>query len=1010
MAEFQKINLGAAANDKTGTPARQAGNIINNNFGIVAAEIFQDKILKYGPIALSGLNVSIAANAFAWRINQVEFLTPLAFSQAITVASDGKYRTDSIVGTDTGAYLYVPGTESTTQTGPPTIPANTIRVGNVNIFGSIISEPVVIVPTPAKTIPLVGNDKIVINDSQDSEKTKTRTWQEVSSQITEGIFIPDTVIRTTEPTRVGNEFTFPVDGYEVLLNKTRRSNTNELKVTPVAATTDYKRVDVVYFKPDNTLDSIQGDESLTVAVRPEVPVGSIAIYFINVFGATIEAPTPIDTEISVQDVFGTSIFNIKDYVRFEGVSFNPTQKLISINPLVPLSAFLDIVTGSDVTGTLENSRKPFKTITALFNALPPTTGETYTIYITGGTVPVLRQIKLRNLRFVAYAPTTLDFTNCKDSDGITESEYCLLSGYINSTFTFENENISIISDYVGKKQMVTSSEIEGATYKGALNVLNFKSTATVQFGSSVGFFLNNGTDLKIKEVHDSLQTRATFRVGTGNLRILKYITQRKNTITRTSGYASSIDLQIDSIVEGSVSGMSLDIQANNLILGNVTINGKVKPRAKSTLFQGVISSGCTVSLEDCSVLKGSLISTTYCDNEFINNKVQVFENFTGKLSNLAIAGVGGGVLFINSSIETTSNLMKKNNNANTYYDLIEIRGACSIISNTPDVSLVGPTFVAPASDIRANINIKGTLKTNMPSFGANITSNYITTTFKEKLNEVTVRSKKDLVNRVLSSNITYVIDGLITLVAGEFILIPIGGLTFGGYGFDVSQIIKNVSGEATFKSPVGGSGNFVSNLVRYNSGLGSVFDIVDADGSHAIEVNDINFQDCSSLGKIKGYRQVTGHTIGMYNCSDGLIVSGTWNGFVISKLHVRNFASTGTLFKKDTDTTFSNRFSLGVNISGNSGFKIADFDNTNFTKDETFQLDDCTIEVDGVISAANTPSLIPNISPNDPKCRWVNSTGIQLSAVKFQDLKSPDGSIWRLTVNDLGAPTWTELT
>ena len=113
--------------------------------------------------------------------------------------------------------------------------------------------------------------------------------QDLSDSI-ESIYQPDTVIRYTAPTRVGNTFTFPGGGYDVLLSKQFHTNTSELETTIAAATDGFKRIDLIYYKADDTIAKIQGTESATVAVRPEVPAGGIELCLINVFGATIEVP------------------------------------------------------------------------------------------------------------------------------------------------------------------------------------------------------------------------------------------------------------------------------------------------------------------------------------------------------------------------------------------------------------------------------------------------------------------------------------------------------------------------------------------------------------------------------------------------------------------------------------------------------------------------------------------------------------------------------------------------
>lgn len=113
--------------------------------------------------------------------------------------------------------------------------------------------------------------------------------QDLSDSI-ESIYQPDTVIRYTAPTRVGNTFTFPSGGYDVLFSKQFHTNVSELETTIAAATDGFKRIDLIYYKADDTIAKIQGTESTTVAVRPEVPAGCIELCLINVFGATIEVP------------------------------------------------------------------------------------------------------------------------------------------------------------------------------------------------------------------------------------------------------------------------------------------------------------------------------------------------------------------------------------------------------------------------------------------------------------------------------------------------------------------------------------------------------------------------------------------------------------------------------------------------------------------------------------------------------------------------------------------------
>lgn len=123
---MQKIYLGASPGDKTGTPARQAGVIINDNFELLGNEVFKDTVLKTGVITLAGLNVSIAANAFAWRINQINFTVPIAFSGALVAAAAGNFRFDLLLGNLSGTYEILQGAESNTAAVIPLKPINKI--------------------------------------------------------------------------------------------------------------------------------------------------------------------------------------------------------------------------------------------------------------------------------------------------------------------------------------------------------------------------------------------------------------------------------------------------------------------------------------------------------------------------------------------------------------------------------------------------------------------------------------------------------------------------------------------------------------------------------------------------------------------------------------------------------------------------------------------------------------------------------------------------------------------
>lgn len=814
------------------------------------------------------------------------------------------------------------------------------------------------------------------------------TAQELKNGI-DSIYQPDTVIRSITPTRVGNVFTYLANGYEYLLSKTRVVNLVDFVTTISSATVDYKRVDLIYGKADGTLGKVQGVESLTIAVRPDPPAGTIAISFINVFGSSIENPTPISKDISIQDSLGTEKFKVSDYLRFRGASFNSASKQIEIDPLIPLSAFLDVNNGNDLIASVENANKPFKTLEKLISSLPVTKGETYTIYMIGAVVNVKRRLPVRNFDWISYTGTTLDFTNCMEDDGVTSANFVLRRDLVgNPMWTFQNGNISLKCTYVGQKGFGWFGD-NGVVLKGTINALDWKSVND----ADRGFLLNNGTDITFNTVYDSPQITPLFGSAESN----DYDVTIKNFIVQYGQYVNNQSrMRIENINKVGTNTFSINISNYNgkptyLYLGNVNLQGCViLPRALKVEFNGTISSTCTIDFVGSVVISGNLISTTYCYNQWVAGE-QIFRNFNGKLNDFQM--VGGSVVFENCIIESNTRLLRKYTSVSTRQDIIYCKGfnVFTQVDTTKDLLYAD---VSGALDQSILLTDSGTVKTNCATYGKTVKYVNTTSTFKEKMNEVIIRSKYDLLNRVLSSTTTYIVDGIITLGTGESIEVPIGGLTITGYGFDVSRIEKNVAGQSIFTSPGGGSGNFVTSNIQYNSGLGSVFNILDSDGSHAMELNDVNFQSCNSLGTINHYRQFTATTCGIYGCSDGFTLEGSWSGFKMVNTNAFSFGASGTLIKKGAATLFTNRLYLDLNLSLPIGAKICDFQDSNFTSNKLLQVVNCLVKVNGVIDPSTTGATFPNISPFSAKSYFTNNIGVKNSFNEPYGLKTTNLSTY----------------
>jgi hypothetical protein len=853
--------------------------------------------------------------------------------------------------------------------------------------------------TKALTAEMGKSLKILVDSLSTNKLEKggyAGTAQQLKTEI-DDIYQPDVLIRSVPPTRVGDTFTYPVGEYEYLLSKVHHVNAANFSVTIIAAPTDYKRTDLIYAKPDNSLAKLGGTESLTVAIRPDVPAGCVGISFINVFGATISEPTLVDTSISIQDSLGIEKFKITDYIRFRGASFNPSAKQIEIDPTVPLSVFLDVINGNDFTASLENSKKPYRTFNALINALPAFAGETYTIFITGGTVAITRKLAMRNLRFVAYTPTTLDFTAVKENDGITEA-YEVFSNWTLATWTFENQNISIISNYVGQKSLSYSSQY-GVIIKGSIDIFNWKSVNVL---NSRGTVFEAGSDLTINRLYDSSQNTVIFSEPNNvNLVINTFYVQYRRALASGSSSTNGYTVYVKNIVGvGALSYPDLAMNCLSLKIGNISnYTGFFRPTSKTVEILGTIVDTCTIDFISCPLVTGTLKSNNYHTTSDLAFQ-QVFRNFIGKLTGF-LAAVEGRVSFENCIINVKNELLTKGywgvgySYNSSIDDIVSFKGSNTIIQDSTTGNMLMNSNPTAALNLRTiQIDDYGTTKTNVTSFGKTVKYIPRASTFKEKTNEVVIRSKEDLLLRTLNSSTTYIIDGVITLLTGEYIEVPAGGLTIVGYGFDVSKINKNVSGQSIFTSPAGNSGNFVTRDIQYNSGVGTVFNITDSDGSHAMEFNDVNFQSCAALGTFNGYRQFTATTCGFYSCSDGFTLEGTWNSFKITNSNVIGFGASGTFIKKGASTLFNNRLYVDLNMSIATGSKICDFQDSNFASNKLLQVVNCLVKVNGVIDATTTGATFPNISPFSVKAYFTNNIGVKNSFNEPYGLKTTNLSTY----------------
>ena len=244
-------------------------------------------------------------------------------------------------------------------------------------------------------------------------------------------------------------------------------------------------------------------------------------------------------------------------------------------------------------------------------------------------------------------------------------------------------------------------------------------------------------------------------------------------------------------------------------------------------------------------------------------------------------------------------------------------------------------------------------------------------------NRVVVKTASQL-SGVLSSTTQYFLDGIIDMGSTE-IEIPAGGLYIAGYNFDLSGLTSTAAGFTLFTSPVGGSGNVLfDNFLIDVSGAGSqVYDLVADTGFEAIELDRINYNNCTSGGTIDGYRQGLEEGTGRFGGSPSITLKGTWlGGYRITTSIVRGLSNSTTepLFKAGVGFVMNSRFLTDINCDLGTLQPFCDFTTAMFPNPSTLQVKGA-IFTRGLIVNASDTNIFPNISRADLASSWVDNMG-----------------------------------
>lgn len=228
----------------------------------------------------------------------------------------------------------------------------------------------------------------------------------------------------------------------------------------------------------------------------------------------------------------------------------------------------------------------------------------------------------------------------------------------------------------------------------------------------------------------------------------------------------------------------------------------------------------------------------------------------------------------------------------------------------------------------------------------------------------------------------YFIDGDIDFGSSPIEVPSLGGkgIEINGLGKDISIIRSSAAGFALFTSPVGGSGNItIANVSFQIDGVGSqMYNITGDTGFEAIEYNNVNFNNMTSMGEITGYRQGLEENTGRFGGQPSLTLSGTWlGGYRITTSIVRGIdnAMADALFKEGIGFTMASRFLTDINADLGTLAPLIDFQSSNFVNSSLLELIGCIITRNGISDSTDT-SIYPNINQTDIASAWKFNKGL----------------------------------
>lgn len=145
---------------------------------------------------------------------------------------------------------------------------------------------------------------------------------------------PDGFTKTSPIIPTGSLINIGTSDFAWRINQNNYTNTSSYSTTIATASVDYNRIDIIVANTSSYFQKIEGTENSSSAVFPTIPSGTLLVTSINVFGSSIEPPTPIITGsydyilkssqsellVPTTGVINTIEVDEKSTIRFTGAS------------------------------------------------------------------------------------------------------------------------------------------------------------------------------------------------------------------------------------------------------------------------------------------------------------------------------------------------------------------------------------------------------------------------------------------------------------------------------------------------------------------------------------------------------------------------------------------------------------------------------------------------------------------------------------------------------------------